>query len=331
MSANAWQPDQPYNSLPVLPPAQELESKAILRQCIRSRAALAELKQAAEHLPNQGMLINTLPLLEARASSEIENIVTTTDRLFRFRSLEGQADPATREALRYGAALLEGFRSLRDRPLCTGTAEEVCSRIKGLEMRVRKVPGTALASDRTGAVIYTPPEGEDRLRQALHPPEADECVDPRDQRIRALSKRRPMKLQFKHQDYQVAAVDAVVDCFTGQPVSRGLAYTIDPGRRGTGAQGEMGLEETGFANARLELGEAEILENLRRVQRRQNLAMSEALAKTASSDLNLDHPQQGGQRDWLHHLCHGALQPLHLVRGKLLEPQVRPKILRATG
>jgi Fic family protein len=79
-----WRVDKAFNHLPLLPPAVELESKTILKQCITARAALAELKQAAELIPNQGMLINTLPLLEARASSEIENIVTTTDRLFKY-------------------------------------------------------------------------------------------------------------------------------------------------------------------------------------------------------------------------------------------------------
>ena len=72
----------------------------MLKQCIAARAALAELKQAAELIPNQGVLINALPLLEAQASSEIENIVTTTDRLFQYQSAGEQADPATREALR---------------------------------------------------------------------------------------------------------------------------------------------------------------------------------------------------------------------------------------
>lgn len=162
-----WRSDQPYDALPALPPSFDLESKGILKQCIAARTALAELKGAAELLPNPGMLINTLPLLEARASSEIENIVTTTDRLFQFRHLDEQADPATKEALRYGTALLEGYASLRERPLCTRTAEEICGKIKGSEMRVRNVPGTALGSDRTGAIIYTPPVGEDRLRGLL--------------------------------------------------------------------------------------------------------------------------------------------------------------------
>ena len=144
-TAQFWRPEFPYNELPLLPPGVELETKAVLKQCIGARAAVAELKQAAELIPNQGVLINTLPLLEAQASSEIENIVTTTDQLFQFREDDDNADAATKEALRYSRALLEGFRSLQHRPLTTRTAEEICTQIKGLEMQVRRVPGTALA------------------------------------------------------------------------------------------------------------------------------------------------------------------------------------------
>jgi Fic family protein len=138
----------------------------VLKQCIRARAALAELKRGAELIPNQGMLINTLPLLEAHASSEIENIVTTTDKLFQFRQDSEHADPPTKEALRYSQALLDGYATLSQRPLSTRTAEEVCTRIKGVEMKVRRVPGTALARD-NGEIVYTPPEGEDLLRDLL--------------------------------------------------------------------------------------------------------------------------------------------------------------------
>ena len=145
----------------------ELETRPVLKQCIPARAALAELKQAAELIPNQGMLINTLPLLEAQASSEIENIVTTTDKLFQFQNLDERADPVTREALRHSSALLEGFRALKQHPLNTRTAEQVCTRIKGIRMQVRRIPGTALASGRSGTVIYTPPVGEDLLRTKL--------------------------------------------------------------------------------------------------------------------------------------------------------------------
>uniref|UniRef100_UPI00374CCF74 Fic/DOC family N-terminal domain-containing protein n=1 Tax=Rhodoferax sp. TaxID=50421 RepID=UPI00374CCF74 len=83
-STPVWRADKPWNQLPPLPPEAELETKAVLKQCITARAALAELKQAAELIPNQTMLINTLPLLEAKDSSEIENIVTTADQLFQY-------------------------------------------------------------------------------------------------------------------------------------------------------------------------------------------------------------------------------------------------------
>lgn len=164
---NTWRPEQPYNGLPLLPPAREIETKAILKRCITARAALAELKQAAELIPNQGVLINTLPLLEAKDSSEIENIVTTTDKLFQHAQSESLADPATKEALRYRTALYSGFRSLAERPLCTATAVEICRTTKGVDMDIRRTPGTQLINDRNGEVIYTPPEGEALLRDKL--------------------------------------------------------------------------------------------------------------------------------------------------------------------
>lgn len=166
-----WRPELPHNQLPVLPPARELESRTVLKACIEARAALAELKQAAELIPNQAMLINTIPLLEAKDSSEIENIVTTTDQLFRYAQSPAQgqdnADPATKEALRYRTALHRGYQSLKDRPLCTATAVDVCRTLKGVDMDIRRTPGTQLINDRTGEVIYTPPEGEARLRDML--------------------------------------------------------------------------------------------------------------------------------------------------------------------
>ena len=73
-----WRPQEPFNALPLLPPKADLETKAVLKRCIIARAALPELKQAAELIPNQSVLINTLPLLEAQASSEIENIITVS-------------------------------------------------------------------------------------------------------------------------------------------------------------------------------------------------------------------------------------------------------------
>jgi Fic family protein len=160
-------PRLPYNDLPPLPPPVELETRDLLKASIEAHRALASLRQATGHLPDPAVLINTIPILEAQASSEIENIVTTTDELFRYADHAEGASHATREALRYRSALHEGFASLRERPLSTRTAEIVCTRIKNVDMQVRRVPGTALANQQTGDVIYTPPVGEALLRDKL--------------------------------------------------------------------------------------------------------------------------------------------------------------------
>jgi cell filamentation protein, protein adenylyltransferase len=162
-----WFPDRPYNDLPLLPPEGDLETRAVLKACVAARASLAALNRATVLIPDASILINTLPYLEAEASSAIENIVTSTDALFRFAHAQSAADPSTREALRYRTALLTGVQDIAKRPLTTRTAETVCSRIKDIDMTVRRVPGTKVVNKATGEVIYTPPEGEDRLRNML--------------------------------------------------------------------------------------------------------------------------------------------------------------------
>ena len=177
-----FNPAKPFNDLPLLPPKADLETPAILKACIPARAALAELKQAGELLPNQGLLINTLPLMEAKDSSAIENIVTTTDTQFQFSEEDTPADPATKEALRYRTALYEGYRALAQRPLNTSTAVAICSTIKGMDMDIRKVPGTTITNTTTGETIYTPPIGEAHIRNLLADWEnylhAEDDIDP---------------------------------------------------------------------------------------------------------------------------------------------------------
>ncbi len=164
-----FDPSKPYNALPALPPAADaIESKEILKQCISARVALAELKQAAELIPNAAVLVNTLPLLEAQASSEIENIVTTTDKLFEFADIaEDKADAATKEALRYRSALFEGTRLVQEGQLSIEMAIQICSKIKGSELDLRAGSGTTLTNRKSGEVIYTPPVGKKIIRQML--------------------------------------------------------------------------------------------------------------------------------------------------------------------
>ena len=166
---NDFVADQPYNSLPKLPPPIEaIETRSILKKTIDARVALAELKQAAELIPNAAVLVNALPLLEARVSSEIENIVTTTDKLFEFVEVaEDRADAATKEALRYRSALFEGTKMVRRRMLTTDMAIQICSTIKDLELDLRAEPGTQLRNRRTREVVYTPPVGQRLLQEML--------------------------------------------------------------------------------------------------------------------------------------------------------------------
>ncbi|WP_375399430.1 Fic family protein [uncultured Amnibacterium sp.] len=156
-----WWPEQPYNALPALPPPVDLESKRVLKATIAARAELARLDEAARALPDPTVLINAIPLLEAQASSEIENVVTTTDELFRWAEDEqGATNPATREALRYRSALRAGFDTVRERPLSASTTVDICSRIQGYQSDFRSGPGTFIGSQ-GGRRVYTPPEGRE--------------------------------------------------------------------------------------------------------------------------------------------------------------------------
>ena len=160
---------QPYNDLPLLPPAVELESKAVLKQAIAANRALANLRGLAAQIPNQGVLINSIVLQEARLSSEIENIVTTNDELYRADAdadTDGRADPHTKEVLRYRQALNFGFAQLKQRPLCTNLFIDIVRTIKQVDFGVRKVPGVALKNS-LDEVVYTPPVGEAVIREKL--------------------------------------------------------------------------------------------------------------------------------------------------------------------
>ena len=150
--------------VPALAPLEQLnparfDAPAVLRQLASSSRALAELKGVAASIPNQGILINTLGMQEAKDSSAIENIVTTHDELFKGDVLpDAFANPAAKEVLRYRQALRVGFEQVRDSGLLTTNH---IIRIQGeLERNnagFRKLPGTALKSG-SGQTIYTPPQ-----------------------------------------------------------------------------------------------------------------------------------------------------------------------------
>ena len=112
----AVDPKKPFNELPLLPPEKDIESRLVLKKAVSAGRALAELKGLGETIPDQGLLLNSLVLQEAKTSSEIENIITTHDELFKaYAAKTGQFDPATKEVLRYREALWDGFYALKER------------------------------------------------------------------------------------------------------------------------------------------------------------------------------------------------------------------------
>lgn len=180
-----FNPKKLYNDLPLLPPKAEIETKDILRKAITAGRALAELKGLGATIPNQAVLVNSLTLQEAKSSSEIENIVTTNDSLFRaFTAANtGKIDPATKEVLRYREALWDGFTGLKKRPvLSTNLFIKLVRTIRENQMGIRNVPGTVVSNAVTGDVIYTPPEGETVIRDKLKNLEeyihAEDDIDP---------------------------------------------------------------------------------------------------------------------------------------------------------
>ena len=165
----SFNPQKPYNDLPLLPPKQDIETRNILRKTITAGRALAELKGLGDTIPNQSMLVNSVVLQEAKASSEIENIITTDDALFRaFTAKTSRVDPSTKEVLRYREALWEGYNELKKRPiLATNLFVKLVQRIKENQAGIRRTPGTAISNAATGDIIYTPPEGEAVIRDKL--------------------------------------------------------------------------------------------------------------------------------------------------------------------
>jgi Fic family protein len=179
----SFDPRQPYNDLPLLPPKVELETKSVLKRCVAANRALAELKGAGDLIPNQTMLINAIPLQEAKLSSEIENIVTTQDALFQAALDESRVtDPATKEVLRYRAALRRGFETVRDRPLDLGLLEELCGILRSEKARFRSEDGVYIGNPAAKTITYTPPKGAAVMREKLRNLEkfllAEDDLDP---------------------------------------------------------------------------------------------------------------------------------------------------------
>jgi Fic family protein len=152
----------------LLPPKADFESKRILRKAITAGRALAQLNGTLMNLPNLSLFLDTIYLQEAKASSEVENIITTNDELYKSLVAERKVDsPATKEVLRYKEALWLGIEELKSKPFInTNLCVKIVQCIKQNAASVRNTPGTALLNAK-GEVIYTPPAGEGVIREKM--------------------------------------------------------------------------------------------------------------------------------------------------------------------
>jgi Fic family protein len=140
------------------PPNQILETDAVLRALVPAHRYLAELKGLARTIPNEGLLISTLSLQEAQSSSEIENIITTQDALYKYQIQPRYADPVSKEVTHYAEGLEIGFQQVRKSGLLTlNTILAVQAALDGNDAGFRKTPGTVLKSEQSGAIVYEPP------------------------------------------------------------------------------------------------------------------------------------------------------------------------------
>ncbi len=159
---------KPFNDLPPLPPEQDLETKVILFKTIKASRALAQLRGAIRNLPNPSLFLDSLHLQEAKASSEIENIITTNDDLYKAVVADKKFDnPATKEVINYKEAIWLGLKRLEEKPfITTNLCVEIVQCIKQNTSGIRTSIGATLSNTK-GEVIYTPPSGEELIREKM--------------------------------------------------------------------------------------------------------------------------------------------------------------------
>lgn len=155
--------------IPNLPLTYDLETKAVLKQLNKANKMLAELKGLATTIPNEQILISSLTLQEAKESSEVENIVTTQDDLYRASISINQElqSAATKEVLNYREALQHGFNLVRKRQLLTNNViKEIQERLEYNRAGFRTVSGTALKRN-DGTIVYTPPQDANEIAEYM--------------------------------------------------------------------------------------------------------------------------------------------------------------------
>ena len=155
-------------SIALLPPEADLETKQVLKRLAGAHRALAELKGFADTMPNKNILINAVTINEAKDSSEIENIITTHEELFKAMSQPNYQNPAAKEVVNYRTALWKGYEAIKDTQILTSNMMvEIQQNIEKNRAGIRKLPGTVLKNEATGEVVYTPPSGEQEIMALL--------------------------------------------------------------------------------------------------------------------------------------------------------------------
>jgi Fic family protein len=160
---------KPFNNIPLLPPTSEIENDiVILKKLVIASRALATLNSNILRLPNPLMLVNTIALQEARTSTEIENIFTTEDELYRAISdslQEDKANPATKEVMRYREALWAGHQTIKaNNQIDLKSIIDIFRKIKNSSAGLRSPASLTVikrgqSEFRSGETIYTPPRG----------------------------------------------------------------------------------------------------------------------------------------------------------------------------
>lgn len=159
----------PYNALPDLPPTVNLETPEIFKATIRANKLLAELKGFCQTLPNPELLLNTIVLQESKESSAIENIVTTQDELYKATLMGDKVkNQAAKEVLQYREAMYFGLEELQKKGIITtNLLVGIMQKLRNTSEDIRRNPGTKLSNPQTKQIVYTPPEGEEVIRQKL--------------------------------------------------------------------------------------------------------------------------------------------------------------------
>jgi Fic family protein len=160
----------PHYKFDKLPPLREkVETIEILRQSNKSIAALAELKGIAKTIPNQVMLLNAVVLKEAKDSSEIENIITTQDELYKALTVnKANITAATKEVVNYRKAIFYGYDlSKKQGFLKVNDIVKIQQKLVDNTAGVRSTPGTVLKNDKTGEIVYTPPQDKAEILDLL--------------------------------------------------------------------------------------------------------------------------------------------------------------------